>query len=130
MGFRLSKSQVAMEFIMLISLAFMIMVVFAAVTRESMVDLRKEEEYVALKDVVHTAQSEITTAASVEDGYRREFSIPASLGGIDYTIEISGSYLIAQSKNHEYLLKISPVAGNITKGVNVIRKSNGVVYLN
>ncbi len=119
-----------MEFVMLISLAFMIMVVFAAVTRESMVDLRKEEEYVALKDVVHTAQSEITTAASVEDGYRREFSIPASLGGINYTIEISGSYLIAQSKNHEYLLKISPVAGNITKGVNVIRKSEGVVYLN
>jgi hypothetical protein len=130
LGFRLRKSQVAMEFIMLVLLAFMIMIVFTVVGRDSMVDLRKEEEFVALKDVALAVQSEIFTATNVEDGYTREFGLPASLNGINYTIQISGGYVIAESENHEHALKISPVTGDVTKGANVIRKEGGIVYLN
>jgi hypothetical protein len=124
------NSQVAMEFVMFILLAFMIMVVFSVVTRGRMIDLREEEEYVALKDVVHAVQSEISIATGVEDGYLREFSIPESLGGVDYTIQISGGYIIAESKNHEYILSVPNVEGNITKGVNQVTKEGGTVYLN
>ncbi len=130
MDLGLRKSQVAMEFIMLIALAFMILIVFTAVTRNQVVDIRKENEYVALKDIVHTVQSEITSATHVEDGYTRQFSIPGSLDGINYTIEISDSYILAESRHHEYLLQILPVEGNITAGVNKIRKEGGIVYLN
>ncbi len=119
-----------MEFIMLIVLAFMIMIVFTVVGRERMVDLRKEAEFVALKDVAIAVQSEIFTATNVEEGYIREFGLPASLDGTNYTIWISGGYLIAVSENHDYTLRISPVAGNVTKGANVIKKENGAVYLN
>lgn len=130
MGFRLGKSQVAMEFIMLVLLAFMIMIVFTVVGRDRMVDLRREEEFVALKDVAFTVQAEIFTATNVEDGYIREFGLPASLGGVNYTIQISGGYVIAESENHDYTLKISPVTGDVINGANVIRKEDGVVYLN
>jgi len=135
MGFRLNKcfrlkSQVAMEFIMLILLAFMIMMIFTIVGRDKMVDLRREEEYIALKDVSLTVQSEIFIAANVESGYIREFDLPDSLDGINYTIGISGAYLISESENHDYTLRISSVAGNIIKGANVIRNEEGVVHLN
>ncbi len=130
MGFGLRKSQVAMEFIMLIALAFMILIVFTAVTRNQVVDIRKDNEYVALKDIVHAVQSEITIATNVEDGYTRQFSIPGSLDGINYTIEISDSYILAESRHHEYLLNIRPVEGNIIIGVNTIKKEGGIVYLN
>jgi len=119
-----------MEFIMLILLAFMIMIVFAVVGRERMVDLRKEGEFVALKDVALAVQSEVFTATNVEDGYRREFGLPASLDGVNYTIWISGEYVIAESENHDFTLRISSVTGNVAKGTNVIRKEEGVVYLN
>jgi hypothetical protein len=75
-------------------------------------------------------QAEIFTATNVEDGYMREFGIPDSLDGVNYTIWVLGEYLIAESENHDESLKISPVVGNVTKGVNEIRKENGVVYLN
>lgn len=124
------RSQVALEFVLLISLAFMTMMVFAIVTRNSMIDLRGEEEYAALKDVMHVVQGEIIIAISVEDGYKRQFIVPLDLDGINYTIEISEGYLIGESKNHEYLLKVSNVNGSITKGINVLTKLGGAVYLN
>ncbi len=129
MDFRL-KSQVALEFVLLVGIAFMVMVIFAVLTRGSMVDMRGEEEYVALKDVMHTVQGEIITATVVEDGYKRTFTIPLALGGINYTIGISTGYLIGESRNHEYVLQISQTNGSISKGVNVIRKEGGVVYIN
>ena len=137
MGFRLNSrlgcsenAQVALEFVLLISIAFMVMIVFTALAMGSMSNLRGEEEYVLLKDVIHTAQGEIITATIVEDGYKRMFTLPLFLEGISYNITMSGGYIIGQSKNHEYLLKVMDVSGNIQKGVNTIRKQDGAVYLN
>jgi len=127
--FRL-KSQVAMEFIMLVFLAFMIMMVFTVVGRDRMVDIRQKEEFDSLKDIALAVQSELIIAANVEDGYIREFGLPASLDGINYTLMIQSGYIFAESRNHEYLLKASSVSGNVTIGTNIIKRENGVVYLN
>jgi hypothetical protein len=56
--------------------------------------------------------------------------MPNLIEGVNYTIWITADYIIAESVHHEYVAGISPVTGNITKGVNVIRKEEGVVYLN
>lgn len=130
MGFRITKAQVAMEFIMFIMIAFMIMIVFTAFAKESMIDLRKDEEGDALKDVVHSVKSEILIATGVEEGYKRNFEIPEQVRGINYTIEIAYGYITAESRNHEYSIQIPPTVGVITKGENTIRKEGGVVFLN
>jgi hypothetical protein len=129
LGFRL-KSQVAMEFVLLIMLAFMIMVVFIGFARDKMTDLRKEDEYVLLKDVTLAVQAEIITAKTVEDGYERTFTVPLTLDGINYTIGFTDGFLVSESLHHEYVVKISPVNGSINLGVNTIRKQEGEVYLN
>ncbi|MBN2112076.1 hypothetical protein JW707_03170 [Candidatus Woesearchaeota archaeon] len=130
MGFRLNKAQVAMEFVMLIMIAFMIMIVFTAFAKDSMIDIRKDEEGDALKDVVESVKSEILIASNVEDGYRRDFTIPDSVRGINYTIEISYGYINAESRNYEYSVQVPPTVGIIVKGENTIRREEGVVYLN
>jgi len=129
LDFRLRKSQVAMEFVMLIMLAFMIMVVFSVFARDKVVDLRQEEEFASLKDVALAVQSEISIATSVENGYSRDFALPVFLNGINYSITISSGYILAESENYEYAVKASPVSGNIAKGLNTISKEGGVVYL-
>jgi len=129
MGFRL-KGQVALEFVLLMGIAFMIMVVFSVLAHDSMAGLRQEEEYIALKDLMHTMQGEIITATVVENGYKRIFTVPQTLDGIDYTMYLLNGYLLGESTNHEYALKVAEVNGSFVKGGNTIRKEGGIVYLN
>lgn len=128
-GFRL-KGQVALEFVLLIGLAFMIMIVFSALAQDSLVGLRQKEEYIALKDLMHTMQGEIITANIVENGYKRIFTIPQTLDGVTYTMYLLNGYIIGESTNQEYALKVAEVNGSFVKGGNTIRKQGGVVYLN
>ncbi len=135
MGFRISKtffgkSQVAMEFVMLVMLAFMIMAVFSVIARDRMMDLRQEEEYAYLQDVVSYVNSEILIASNVEDGYSRQFSIPSTLNGVIYNISFSQGYITAESVHHEYAARTAEVEGSIAKGQNTISKKNGTVYIN
>jgi hypothetical protein len=119
-----------MEFVMLIMIAFMIMIVFTAFAKDSMIDLRKDEEADALKDVVHAVKAEILIASTVEDGYKRVFEIPDYVSGINYTIEIAYGYIVAESRNHDYSIQVPSTVGVITKGENTIRREGGVVFLN
>ena len=129
MGFRI-KGQVAMEFVMLVMLAFMILVVFSSVVRDRYSEVRMEEEYVALKDVVGMLQSEINTAFSVSDDYSRTFELPDSVEGHNYTVRILDGHLIGESENFEVGMRIPPLTGNFTKGENTIQKKGGQILLN
>ena len=129
MGFRIN-GQVAMEFVLLVMLAFMILVVFSAVSREQYKNIRKESEYAALKDVVGMFQSEINTAYGVADDYKRIFFAPDDVEGYDYTIIVVDSYLIGESENFEVGMRIPPIQGNVTKGNNTIMRKGGAVFLN
>lgn len=124
------KGQVAMEFVFMVMLAFMILIVFSVTVREHYSDIRKEAEYIALKDAVGMVQSEINTAFAVSDDYKRIFTAPANVEGYDYSIAISGGYLIGNSENFEVAMRIPPVTGNITTGTNIITKKGGEVFLN
>jgi hypothetical protein len=124
------KGQVAMEFVFMVMLAFMILVVFTAVVRVRYTDVKMEGEYVALKDVVGMMQSEINTAFGVSDDYRRDFDVPDLVEGFNYTVEIHNGYLIGSSENFEVGMRIPPVSGNFTKGNNTITKKGGAVFIN
>ena len=108
----------------------MIMIVFSVLAQDSLSGLRQEEEYISLKDLMHTMQGEIITANIVETGYERIFTIPQTLDGVNYTMYLLNGYIIGESKNHEYSLKVAEVNGSFVKGGNTIRKQGGVVYLN
>ncbi|MBW2992661.1 hypothetical protein KY345_05585 [Candidatus Woesearchaeota archaeon] len=126
---RRNRAQAAIEFIVLIVILFSVFLVYTVSTRKKMDEIRDKKEYTLLRDITKTAQNEILTAVKVEDGYYREFELPDTLEGINYTINITGTMVIAYSENHEQAFMIPAVNGTVKKGVNVITKENGIVQI-
>lgn len=129
------RGQVAIEFLLLIVITFSVFLVYTSVTRDKMTELLEKEEYILLKDAVYMARNEILIASKVGNGYYREFVIPEELDlKYNYTIFIRNNpyhQIVAWSfrHNHSQVVDIPEVVGNISKGLNVINKTGGVIYL-
>jgi uncharacterized protein (UPF0333 family) len=127
------RGQVAMEFLLLISIAFMIFLVYIMVTRNKVVDISMEEEYIQLQDFTDSTRNEILVASQVEDGYYREFTLPQKIGDkYEYTIYINQTtdQLLINTTNHQENTEIPHVNGTIQKGTNIITKEERKIYLN
>lgn len=119
-----------MEFVFLVGIAFMIALVFTTIGYNGLKEISDEKEFILVRDLAFKVQNEINLAANVGDGYKRDFEIPQKLEYVDYNATIINNILIVESKNHEYVLLIPTVDGNITKGDNIICKNNGAIKLN
>ena len=125
------KSQSATEFVVLVSFMLLVILGFVAITSSKTLEAREEGNRKIAEDIANFAYKEIETAKSVNDGYTRTFAMPQAVNGVNYTIsivdnmELSVNYL-----GYEYVTFLpSNVSGNISGGVNQIKKSNGVIYL-
>ncbi len=125
------KSQSAMEFIILASFMLLVILGFFTLTSSNVLEAGEESNRKTSKDIAEFAYKEIETAKSVNDGYIRLFSIPQTVNGINYTINITDDReLIVNYLDNEYVKFLpSNVTGNISKGLNLIRKIEGIVYL-
>jgi hypothetical protein len=127
------RGQVAMEFLILISIAFCIFIIYTVITRDKVVNLSMEEEYIHLQDFTDSVRSEILVASQVEDGYYREFTLPQKIADkYEYTIYVNTTTdnIISNTTNHQQVINIPHVNGTIQKGTNVITKEGGIIYLN
>ena len=126
------KSQVALEFVLLLAVAFIMFIVFTASARYRTDTLLSQEEFVLLKDIAYYTQSEINQASKMQDGYCRMFSIPEKLdNNVNYSIQILNNTLIfASTENYEQVLEIPSVIGSIQKNNNTLNKTEGIIYLN
>ena len=125
------KAQISSEFMIFVSLSFLIAIAFSLYSIEQLNDFRKQKEDEAVKDIALKLQKELITAAVVEDGYTRSFKIPDKLdNSINYSIITKNSTITVESRNSLYTVSIPRVLGNASKGNNVINKTDGVIYLN
>lgn len=125
------KSQSAMEFIVLASFLFLVVIGFFAVTSSNILNAKEEGNKKTTQDIAEFAYKEIETAKSVNDGYVRVFLMPRKVNGADYTIRIiDDRELVVNYLGNEYV-KFLPanVSGDLGKGLNEILKINGVVYI-
>jgi len=124
------RGQLSIEFIIFISFAMIMMVSFLVIIYEREQNLRAARQIQELREIALRVQSEIDTASVVEDGYLRRFTLPDNIYGLDYQIFIVDNYVLATSEKYSELLSIIPCKGEVTKGVNTIRKENGTICLN
>ena len=127
-----SKSQSAMEFVILASFMLLVILGFFSLTSSKMIEARQEGNRKVSEDIAKFAYREVEIAKSVNDGYSRIFEMPQKISGIDYTLAIIDSReLVVNYLDEEYVqfLPIN-VTGNIVKGSNSISKINGIVLLN
>ncbi|MBI2655389.1 hypothetical protein HYX06_03125 [Candidatus Woesearchaeota archaeon] len=127
-----SKSQSATEFVILASFMFLVILGFFAVTSSRLLEAREESNRKIANDIVDFAYKEIELAVSLNDGYIRVFALPRKVNGADYSINITDNRELAASYlDNEYVRFLPPnVSGNIGKGLNEIKKIEGVVYIN
>lgn len=125
------KSQSALEFIVLASFMLLVILGFFAVTSSNILEAKEEGNRKISADLAEFAYREIEIAKSVSDGYSRVFTMPKTVNGINYTINITDNRELTVSYlDHEYVRFLPPnVSGNISIGVNRIRKIKDMVYI-
>ena len=132
--FHTKKAQSAVEFVILISVVLFFFIGLLIVIQYSISDKTYENRNVAFRETALSVQNEINLAYESTDGYYREFYVPEKVLGADYDITVQEGVIFVQSASGRHALSL-PVPEDIEgtgiqKGDNVIRKQDGVVYLN
>ena len=120
------KSQSAMEFISLASFMFFVIVGFFAIMSSKLLEAREESNKKIAEDIANFAYREIEISQSVNCGYVREFEMPQTVNGVNYSIEvIDNKELVVNYIDQEYVKFLPPDIGkiNITKGMNIVQNA-------
>ncbi len=120
-----------MEFIVLATFMLLVALGFFAVISSNLSDAKEEANKKIAQDIAEFAYREIEIAKSVNDGYVRVFTLPQTINGVSYSVNITDNReLIVNYLGNEYIKFLpSNISGNLTKGNNKIYKKNGVVYV-
>jgi hypothetical protein len=118
-----------MQFLLVVSIVFMLFVVFVTGFAERYRDIKMEKERLAVKDLALKVHDEIAIAHNLEDGYTRTFTLPDQVEGSNYTINITGNVVAVTSEHSEYSLAAAPVTGDVNVGSNTITRSGGTVCI-
>jgi hypothetical protein len=113
------KAQIVLEFLLIISLAVIIGVMYIAVGTHIFVDVNEQQRVAALNDVGYLIQDEVVLAASVEDGYTRTFVLPQKADRFTYTITNSNTSVTLASADVTLSYPLPMLSGNLVMGANI-----------
>ena len=126
------KSQSSMEFMVLATFMLLVIVGFFGVTSSKVLEAREDINRRIAEDIADFAYREIEIATAVNDGYKKSFSMPQNVNGVNYSINIVDNIeltVIYLDYEHVRFLPAN-VTGNITKGLNTISRNNSIIYIN
>jgi len=123
------RAQIALEFAMMVMLAFIFLTVILVIVGYHVERAQKERRIAALQDEARTIQEELLLAASVPDGYERNLTLPERLDGEQYTVTNSEQTLTLTLEETILNEEIPPVSGTFVKGANTIRKRDGIISI-
>jgi hypothetical protein len=119
------------EFIMMVSLAIIVLVVMLGLLYHMLTDYSEEKNINRLKDLGYSLQSELILAAEVEPGYERIMYIPDKVENFNFTLSQSTKDIILRYRTSDFFFPIPTVTGTFDKGNNTIRACcSGAVYVN
>ena len=101
---RAKKSQSAMEFISLASFMLLLVVGFFAAASSKILQAKEDANTKIAEDIAEVAYREISIAESSNKGYKRTFTVPQTVNGVDYSIKIiDDRELIVTYIGYEYV---------------------------
>jgi len=125
------RGQVAVELFMLIGILALFSITILLIASDKTQRVYLDNEYIASKDFGFSMQKEILIASEVDDGYLRNFDVPADINGIDYQINISNGSFVLKTSNFEHIFYVPYVAGQFNIGaLNRINRTAGTIYIN
>lgn len=129
------KSQTSMEFFLLMGLAFLAVIIFVGVSANEIKEFKDTKDFLLIKDLALKLQKEVSIAASVEDGYKRDFTLPDKLeNSVDYSIVNildKNNTITINSSKAVFSVRVPLMHGkNFTKGSNTVERISGKIYIN
>ena len=82
------KSQAAIEFMIFVGLAMILLVVYIGISNHYLNVLYNQEKIVTADDFLQTIVNELNVAGRVENDYSRTIDIPDKIGKYDYSLYI------------------------------------------
>ncbi len=132
----MKKSQVATEFMLMVSLAIVVIMALMGVLYYLFTNYSEDKNLKRLSDLGYSLQNEFILAAQVEPGYERNINLPADVEGTNYSIKISGNDIVLTyragdaKKRTDLLFSIPNVTGSITTtGVHSIKTTASVIII-
>ena len=128
------KSQLALEFVMLLGFLILIMGVVIMFSFEANRGVIEDNIQSKMEDFTYSLQSEILLAAEMNEGYVRQINVPATVENTYYNISVisskNSSLLYVNYTGKVINAKLPKVYGTLTKGNNYLRNINGEVFIN
>jgi hypothetical protein len=124
----MAKGQFILEFLILVSLAIIIGIMYLAITNQLLFSGSEEQRILALDDIGFRLQNEVIVAATVEDGYSRNITLPTLTNRFPYNISSDNTTITLTSGNVERIYEIPQINGRFQIGRNVLTK-NGMVQV-
>lgn len=125
-------AQSSIEFAVIVAFIMFFFTAFFMVINENIADKTKERQNLGIKQTALVIQDEINLASKSSEGYSREFKIPEKINDKEYEINITERMVYARTSDNKsaIALPVQNVTGDVLKGLNRIRKINGMIYLN
>jgi len=128
---RLGQSSV--EFVLISSLMFLVFLGMFVVIQSSMAGAYRDRLYAIMEQMSNLVSTEMRMAYNSPGDYAREFSLPPTLEGYIYNINITNSSEISiQSEDIDYVIFLDynlNDGSNISIGKNLITKVDGNVTI-
>jgi hypothetical protein len=126
----MKRAQIAIEFVIVISLAFSLVLIFMVINTYKISDVARSREILLLQQETASISDELIAASIVQDGYSRRFMIGEDLYNLNFSASVNNTLLITRTKNYELVQRVPPANGSLVNGENIIRKEGGIIYLN
>ena len=133
----MKKSQVATEFMLMVSLALVIVMMMIGVLNYLIYDYSEEKNIKRLTDLGYSLQNEFILAAQVEPGYERNITLPPDIEGTNYSVNITRNRIVLTyrasdpKKKIDLVFSIPEVTGTIDKpGSYMIMTTEHAITIN
>ncbi len=110
------KGQVSIEFLMIMGFLLLTLSVFTIGILKQHINFVEDKEYVLVRDIAYKVRDEIVLANNVQASYVRNFSLPAQVDGLNYSIHLTSDVIIVRSQSQEFSLNVPHITGCIDVG--------------
>ena len=123
------RSQGAIEFMIIFGAMIFFFIMFFAIIQDNVNEKNREKLTIVAQNVALDLHDEINLAFEASNGYSREFALPENILGEYYEVNISAGRVYLTMEGYSVSYKSHDIIGTIIKGINFIKKENGVVYV-
>lgn len=126
------KAQSSLELAIILSILMLFTVAIFAFIQARMSSAIKERDNYLVQGIGDIISTEVNLALSVNGDYYREFNLPFSIEGKNYSIQTTGpsDIEITIEDSSQVVFLNTDVVGSFQQGKNIVKKTNDVITIN